>query len=94
MLGWSKFGFQEDNTVLLVPISSFDGVPKVKNGDVELDWKACGLNKPSWARARRIWGANPHAVDPRPSLGHVTANEMALILLELEAMFMAHGTAR
>ncbi|WP_350279681.1 type II toxin-antitoxin system PemK/MazF family toxin [Kribbella sp. HUAS MG21] len=87
VLGWSKFGPGEDAVVLTVPITSFDGQAKPLNGDIELDWKACGLTKKSWARARRVWGVDPKIIDQHYCPGRITSSEMSLILLEIEAMF-------
>lgn len=85
VIGWSKFGYSEDDVVLVVPVTSFEGNPKVKNGDVELDWQLCGLPKPSWARARRLWGADPRAFTNK-IFGSVTQHELDMIYLEIEGL--------
>lgn len=89
VVGWSKFGRGQDQVVLVVPITSFEGAPKPRDGDIVIDWQAAGLRKPSWVRARRLWGADPKALSERASPGNVTDTELAQILLEIEALFAA-----
>jgi len=85
VIGWSKFTAQDDRVVLVVPVTSFDSVPKPRNGDVELDHVACGLSKPSWARARRLWGADPKVFTAK-IYGNITRSELDLIYLEIEGL--------
>jgi len=88
ILGWSKMGWGQDESILVVPITSYDGVPKPRDGDVRLDWRAAGLAKDSWARARRVWGAHPHAFSTtKTSPGAISDNELRLIYIEIEALF-------
>lgn len=93
VIGWSKLGSDQDNVVLVVPVTSFGDGGSPREGDVEIvDQQLGGFNKtPVWARARRVWGADPHAFDQqRGCTGTVTPEVMALILLEIERMFAAY----
>ncbi len=89
VLGFSRTGRNQDNVVLVVPVTSFGEGASPKEGDVELsDWANFGLKKPSWVRARRLWGADPRVFDQRrgPS-GSVSSEVMSLILLEIQKLF-------
>lgn len=85
VVGWSNFTPQDDRVVLVVPVTSFEGAPKVKHGDVQLDWQSCGLTKPSWARARRLWGADPRSFTGKV-YGTITDDELRMIYLEIEGL--------
>lgn len=92
VIGWSKFGADQDNVVLVVPVTSFGDGGGPKQGDVEIrEQQLGGLSRsPSWARARRVWGADPKAFDrARGCTGEVTPAVMALILTEIEKLFAA-----
>ena len=90
VLGWSPMGAGEDQVVLVVPVTSFKGDPKPRNGHIELDWGSAGLSKRSWAAARRVWGADPRAFDGAP-IGQVTQSDMTRILLEIEHILLPDG---
>ncbi len=63
VLGSSAMTYMDDRVVLLVMITSFGDGGSPKRGDIELlDWANLGLSKPSWVRARRLWGADPAAI--------------------------------
>jgi len=89
ILGVSKMGRNQDQVVLVVPITSFGDGGAAKEGDVELlDWARYGLSKRSWVRARRLWGADPRVLDKkRGSSGSVPADVVSAILLEIERLF-------
>ena len=89
VIGWSKMGSDQDNVVLVVPVSSFSDGGEPREGDVEIaEQQLGGLNRASWARARRVWGADPVAFDQRRgATGTVTPDVMAKILIEIERMF-------
>lgn len=91
VIGWSpKFGPDQDNVILVVPITSFGDGGAPRQGDVVIyEQQRGGLSKaPSWARARRVWGADPRAFDTaRGCTGTVTPEVMAQILIEIERMF-------
>jgi len=91
ILGWSAQGPGEDSVVLTVPITAFHGAAKPRNGDVEIGgWQGAGLTEPSWIRARRLWGVDPVLIDRRRGrLGSISHDEMALVLVEIEALFAA-----
>ena len=86
VIGWSPMGAAEDEVVLVVPITSYDGQPKPRNGDLPIDWQAAGLQKQSWVRARRLWHADPKSLSHK-AIGKVSDNEYAMILLEIESLF-------
>lgn len=89
VLGFSRTGRGQDSVVLVVPVTSFGEGASPREGDVELaDWASFGLTKPSWVRARRLWGADPRVFDQRrgPS-GSVSPNVMSMILLEIQKLF-------
>lgn len=89
VLGWSKMGADQDNVVLVVPITSFGEGGQPREGDVEiLNVTQCGLNKRSWARSRRLWGADPKVLDAaKGPRGPITNEAMSAILVEIERLF-------
>ena len=89
VLGWSKQGGSQDSVILVVPVTSFGVGASPKEGDIEItNWPACGFNKPSWVRARRLWGADPQVFNVRRGpLGTVTNEVMSAILVEIERLF-------
>ncbi len=89
VLGVSAMGTNQDQVVLVVPITSFGDGAGPKGGDIELtDWQRFGLKKPSWVRARRLWGADPRVFDRRRGpVGSVSSSVMSAILLEVERLF-------
>ncbi|MGV0050801.1 type II toxin-antitoxin system PemK/MazF family toxin [Mycobacterium colombiense] len=89
VLGWSPIGPLEDSVILVAPVTSFGEGGQPRNGDIAiLNWRRLGFLKPSWVRARRIWGANPAAFDrTKGSLGSVTDTELTQILTEVANLF-------
>ena len=89
VIGWSKVGPDQDSVILVVPITTFGDGARPREGDVEVpDPKACGLNKRGWVRARRVWGADPAALDLQTGpTGSVSPQVMAQILIEIEKLF-------
>ena len=93
VVGWSQMGQDQDNVVLVIPVTTFGDGGRPAEGDVEiLDQQRGGLNKsPSWARARRVWGADPRCFDRRRGCtGTVTPEVMAAILVQIEKMFAVY----
>lgn len=89
VIGWSDHGPGEDSVILVAPITNFGSGGQARNGDIPiLNWRRLGFAKPSWVRARRIWGASPAAFDrARGSLGSVTETEMSQVLTEVSNLF-------
>jgi mRNA-degrading endonuclease toxin of MazEF toxin-antitoxin module len=96
ILGWSRASLVDDSVVLVVPVTSFDSVPKPKAGDIEIkNLKQAGLNKPSWVRARRVFNVVPAALDrSRGAIGFVGQDEMAAIYTELASLLRPGGARR
>jgi mRNA-degrading endonuclease toxin of MazEF toxin-antitoxin module len=94
IIGHSRFGPNEDGVLLVVPVTSFGDGGDPKNGDVVIeDHSTAGLRSKSWARARRLWGLNPAALDRlKGSTGTVSADVMSQILLEAEKLFLPNGS--
>jgi PemK-like protein. len=87
VIGWSAQGPGDDAVVLCVPITGFGDGGRPRNGDVELlDYAKYGLTKRSWARARRVWGADPTAITGPPR-GTISKREMDAILREIADLF-------
>lgn len=91
VIGTSPKGPTEDSVVLVLPITSFGGGGGFKNGDVPLlNWRRFGLDRGSYVRARRLWGADPRALDrTRGSLGSVSEDVMSQVLTEIMTFFRA-----
>lgn len=90
ILGYSKRGQDQDETVLVAPITSFSsGGGRPKQGDVEVtDWKGCGLSKPSWIRARRLWSPHPKMLNNSSGrLGVVSDAVLSEVLVEIQRLF-------
>lgn len=88
IVGLSMQGAGHDPVAVIVPITSYSGVPKALCGDVEIkEWAQCGLIKPSWARSRRIWGMNPRLLEKRGPIGQLTPPTMNLIFGEIGTLF-------
>lgn len=90
IVGWSEQGPAEDSTILVVPITSFGGGGSPRNGDVPvLNEQLAGLNRRSWVRARRLFGADTAAFDPdrRQRRGTVDNDTLEQVLLEIEGLF-------
>lgn len=94
VVGFSRFGPDEDGVLLVVPVTSFGDGGNPKNGDVVIeDHVTAGLRSRSWARARRLWGLNPRALDlQRGSTGTVSPEVMSEILLEAEKLWLPNGS--
>ncbi|GAA2242947.1 hypothetical protein GCM10010413_52070 [Promicromonospora sukumoe] len=89
VIGISKFGNDEDGVLLVVPVTSFGDGGSPRNGDVVIDdHSQAGLKGRSWARARRLWGLSPRALDAQKgSTGTVSPEVMSAILTEVEKLF-------
>lgn len=89
VLGWSPRGAGEDSVVLVLPISSFGDGGQARNGDIFIqEWQAIGLSKPSWVRARRLWGADPQALNSsKGSSGSLEEQTMSAVLTEVAGLF-------
>jgi mRNA-degrading endonuclease toxin of MazEF toxin-antitoxin module len=89
VLGFSAHGPTEDSVILVAPITSFGDGGRARNGDVPLlNWRNFGLDRGSYVRARRIWGADPKAFDQsRGCLGKVSEDVMSQVLTEIMPFF-------
>ncbi len=90
VIGWSPFGANEDENILIVPAYTFGGDPsKARRGDIALsDPISAGLSVDSRVRCRRIMSLHPKAFDfTNGPLGSVTGNDLNVILTEVEKMF-------
>ena len=89
ILGYSKRGLDQDETVLLAPITSFSSGGGPKQGDVEVpDWKQSGLSKLSWIRARRLWSPHPKMLVNSPRRpGVVSDAVLSEVLVEIQRLF-------
>ncbi|WP_419719823.1 type II toxin-antitoxin system PemK/MazF family toxin [Micrococcus terreus] len=89
VLGASPQGREEDEVVLVAPITSFGDGGRCRNGDVPiLNWRnVTGLNKASWIRARRVWGANPNALVGSSPAGSVETGTMDQVLATIAEFF-------
>jgi len=90
IIGWSTQDPRtDDRVVLVVPITSFGEVPAPRRGDIEIpNWQACGLEKRSWVRARRLWGASPEAIDRRKGCtGNLWPETLVDVISEFSQLF-------
>lgn len=89
VLGWSPNSLVDDSVVLLVPVSSYGGQPKPRNGDIQIaDPNLAGLLKPSWIRARRVFNVHPSALDARRGkLGQISQGELNATYTEIAKLF-------
>jgi mRNA-degrading endonuclease toxin of MazEF toxin-antitoxin module len=88
VLGWSAVGATEDGVVLVAPITSFGDGGRARGGDVLIaNWATAGLTKPSYVRARRLWGADPQMFHRQSAKGKVDEATMAAVLREVIALF-------
>ena len=94
ILGWSTASLVDDPVVLVVPVTSFDGTPKPKLGDVAIrDIQRAGMHKPSWIRARRVFNVHPRSLDrTRGSVGSVASSELAAVYTEIANLLRPGGT--
>lgn len=85
----SPTGRREDVVVLVVPITGFHGGAQPKRGDVSLDWRTIGgLTGESWVRARRVWAADPAALDRNKGcVGKLSRDEMSRVYTEVLGLF-------
>ena len=89
VLGASPQTPHDDRVIVVAPITGFSESGTARNGDVPiLNWRNCGLNKPSWVRARRVWGADPAAFSTeRGCTGTVDTKTVQLVLTEFAGLF-------
>lgn len=88
VLGWSVEGYGQDAVVLVVPLTSFGDGAAPRHGDVatsdsRFDYKG----RPSYIRARRLFGLDPVLLRNSRKLGDVSDTVYAAVLLEIEKMF-------
>ncbi|WP_395727154.1 type II toxin-antitoxin system PemK/MazF family toxin [Nakamurella sp.] len=89
IVGFSDRTPADDQVVLLVPITSYGAGAAPKKGDVEIvNWQACNLSKRSWARARRIWGANPRVLRGSSAFGTVEVQVLNDVFSEIERLIV------
>lgn len=90
VVGFSRSGPGEDSIVLVVPVTSFRGqAGKQRSGDVVLSVNPaidCTLPnlEGSYVRARRLWSADPSAIDRSHRFGRVSQSVMDAIYSELQ----------
>lgn len=91
VLGYSRFGKDEDNVVLVVSITTHGGRGVGRGGDVPLSAQeatAAGLRSAGWVRARRLWGLDPRALDSdKGPTGFVSEDLMSDVLKEVQRLF-------
>lgn len=87
VLGLSPSGPNQDSVVLVAPITSYGGGASARTGDVAiLNWRGLGLEKASWVRARRVWGANPSILQGDKPMAHVDAQVMSTVFQEIASL--------
>ena len=86
VIGCSSPGRDQDEIVLMVPISTFDGDPrKARKGDIRIpDPAVCNLDAGSFVRARRLMALNPAAIDVAKGMrGRIDEPTMVAVIAEL-----------
>jgi len=83
----SDYGFDQDQVVVALPVTTFGGGGTPHQGDVKIsDWMSTGLTDESWVRARRLWSLSPHALIGS-CLGEVSDDVFAQVLVEVQRLF-------
>lgn len=89
VVGWSKFGPNEDQQVLVVPISTFGGdATKARNGDIRpANYAASRLSSGSFIRTRRLMALTPKAFQfSRGPIGMLDSRDIQAVLTELQRL--------
>lgn len=90
VLAVSPQGHEDDRVIVVAPITSFGDGGGAKSGDVPiLNWRNInGLDKASWVRARRVWGADTRAFDTQSGrAGTVDQTTLTNVIVEFGKLF-------
>jgi hypothetical protein len=93
IMGWSKFGPNEDGKILVAAISSHQGqTVKARHGEILInDHTLVGLSKPSYIRPRMLFSIDVSVIEGSNPLGTLQTAELIQALEEIAEMFQAPG---
>lgn len=87
VLGGSPGGRREDQIVLMVPCTTFDGDPaKARGGDIPVP-AAAGLDAGTFVRTRRLMAIDPIAIEAGGLVATVDDAFLAIVLNSVAKLF-------